>query len=186
MNYKDLINRFQPKTQADIIQKQNILSFLSLTGEEALLRSSAIAHMTATALVFNENRDKILMIHHNIFNTWACVGGHADGNPDLLQLAFQELAEETGIEAAYAITDEIQSLDILTVQAHMKNGLPVPNHLHLNATFALEASDKTPYRIKADENSAVRWIPIVAMGNYCKEDEFVAIYKKIINHVRTL
>ena len=31
-------------------------------------------------------------------------------------------------------------------------------HLHLNATYLLEADDKSPIRCKPDENSAVRWL----------------------------
>ena len=38
------------------------------------------------------------MIYHNIYNSWAWPGGHADGESDLLGVAMREVMEETGIK----------------------------------------------------------------------------------------
>ena len=49
--------------------------------------------MTSSGLIFNKNLDKILMVHHNIYNTWSWTGGHADGEDDLLKVAIKEAKE---------------------------------------------------------------------------------------------
>ncbi len=33
---------------------------------------------------------KTLMVHHNIYNTWAWTGGHADGDKDMLEIAIKD------------------------------------------------------------------------------------------------
>ena len=53
--------------------------------------------MTASGFIVNEARNKTLMVHHNIYNSWSWTGGHADGDSDLLAVALREAREETGI-----------------------------------------------------------------------------------------
>ena len=182
MNFTDAIHAYLPDSQEEQTEKDTIMAFLKEKGEGALFRESLLAHMTSTAMVFNEKRDKLLMVHHNIYDTWACVGGHADGMDDLLAVAKKETLEETGVEAQ-PITGHIVSLDILQVAKHYKRGKYIPNHLHLNATYALAASESSPLRIKADENSAVAWVLISQLEAYSKEPEFVKVYRKVIQKV---
>ena len=56
-----------------------------------------MAHMTASSWIVNEDYTKVLMIYHNIYNSWAWTGGHADGDEDLLHVAVKEAREETGL-----------------------------------------------------------------------------------------
>ncbi|WMM23788.1 GNAT family N-acetyltransferase [Tissierella sp. MB52-C2] len=53
----------------------------------------------------NKSLDKVLMIHHNIRNTWAWTGGHVDGDSDFLHVAIKEAKEETGINTFTALTN---------------------------------------------------------------------------------
>lgn len=183
MNILQSVGTYQPYTMEEGKERQIILELLEQKGENILFRTSQLVHATATAMVFNEKKDKVLMVRHNIFGTWACVGGHADGEADLLCVAKKELQEETGVFAAIPITEEIVSLDILLVAGHYKKGEYVPNHLHVNATYAFIASENEKLIIKEDENSAVAWIPIDEISNYCQEQEFVKVYKKIIKKI---
>lgn len=183
MYFMDAVKAYLPGDAEEQAEKEIICAFLMEKGEKALFRENALAHMTSTAMVFNEEKDKLLMVHHNIYDTWACVGGHADGMGDLYQVALKETAEETGVKAVRSITEDILSLDILQVAKHYKRGKYVPNHLHLNVTYGLISSEKEPLRAKADENSAVMWVPITQLESYSKEPEFVKVYRKIIKKV---
>jgi len=183
MNFLQSVREYQPYNMEEGKERQIVLDLLEQNEERILFRTSQLAHATATAMVFNEKKDKVLMVKHNIFGTWACVGGHADGEADLLRVAKKELLEETGVFAAIPISDEILSLDILLVAGHYKRGEYVPNHLHINATYAFIAPENVKLTIKEDENSAVAWIPIDKISKYCKEMEFVKVYKKIIKKI---
>ena len=183
MEYLEAVKRYCPMDEEERLEKEVILSFLEEKGDLALLRKSEMAHMTSTAMIFNETKDKLLMVHHNIYDTWACVGGHADGMKDLLAVAFKEAAEETGVTEVKAITENVLSLDILQVGKHYKRGSYVPNHLHLNVTYGMTAPEDVPLRIKEDENSGVMLVPIAELEVYSKEDEFIKVYRKIIEKV---
>lgn len=183
MDILQSIQVYQPYNMEEEKEKKVILELLGQRGKEVLFRTSHFGHATATAMVFNEKKNKVLMIKHNIFDTWACVGGHADGEGNLLEVAKKELQEETGVIEAVPISEEILSLDILLVMAHYKRGEYVPNHLHINATFAFLAKENVRLTINEDENSDVAWIPVKEIGAYCKEKEFVKVYKKIIEKI---
>ena len=97
--------------------------------------------MTASSWLLNATHDKVLMIYHNIYHSWAWTGGHADGDRDLLAVAKREAMEETGVTEIRVISEDIFSLEILTVDGHEKRGVYVPSHLHLNVTYLLEADE---------------------------------------------
>ena len=87
----NLINEFEVK------QLQIIKDFIK-DSPNALTRDNKTAHITVSAWVLNPTLNKVLMAHHNIYNSWAWLGGHADGNHDLGQVAISEAMEETGIK----------------------------------------------------------------------------------------
>ena len=56
-------------------------------------------------------------------------------------MALRELQEETGVGHATLITPDIFSLETLTVNGHIKNGVYVPSHLHMNITYLAQADE---------------------------------------------
>lgn len=54
----------------------------------------------------------------------------------------------------------VYSLEVLTVDGHEKRGAYVSSHLHLNVTYLAVADPSEPLRMKPDENSGVRWVPL--------------------------
>ncbi len=120
-------------------------------------RENALAHMTASAWVLNPAHDRVLMAYHNIYHSWSWLGGHADGETDLLRVALREVREESGVANVRALDVFPYSVESLTVDGHMKRGQYVSSHLHLNVTYLLEADDGAQVTAKPDENSAVGW-----------------------------
>lgn len=138
------------------------------SGRDCLTRESEAAHFSASSWIVNRERNRVLMAYHNIYQAWAWTGGHADGEEDLLQVALREALEETGIHAR-PISEDIFSLEILTVDGHEKRGRYVPSHLHLNVTYLLEADEQELIRPKTDENTAVRWFGLEEAVRDCGE-----------------
>lgn len=126
-------------------------------GEELYSRENPSAHLTASAWVVSPDRRQVLLAYHNLYRSWAWLGGHADGERDLLAVALREVREESGLTAVRPVTEDIYSLEILPVGGHEKHGTYVSSHLHLNLTFLLEADPASPVRCKPDENSRVGW-----------------------------
>ncbi len=159
MNIIDDIISYRPCCEQEERDKALILSFLA-AHDDAFLRTNRVAHMTASAWVVNPARDKVLMVYHRLYDSWAWTGGHADGETDLLAVALRECREETGAAHVRPVSEDIYSLEILTVEGHEKRGQYVPSHLHLNLTYLLEADDKDTLQICEAENSGVRWFPL--------------------------
>ncbi|WP_373483565.1 NUDIX hydrolase [Acetobacterium sp.] len=180
MDYLTAITEFKPGSAQEQADQQTFLWFIK-NNPDVLLRGNKIAHLTSSALIFNPERDKLLMIYHNIYQSWSWTGGHADGEADLLQVAIREAKEETGLTEVTAITNKIISLDILPVLGHVKNNLPVSAHLHLSVAYLLSASEDESLTIKSDENSGVKWIAINELANYVSEPHMQVVYDKILS-----
>lgn len=148
---------------------------------DCLLRDNLIAHFTASIWTVNQARTKTLMVYHNIYNSWSWIGGHADGEEDLKAVALRELQEETGVRHARLVSDDIFSLEMLTVDGHVKRGKYVPSHLHLNVTYLAEADENEELTVKADENKGVRWFENEDALKASTEPWFVEnVYKKLM------
>ena len=78
------------------------------------------------------------------------------------------------------IINDICSIDILPVNAHIKRGKYVASHLHLSVAYLLEADENEKLVIKIDENSDVKWIDIDKIFEVSNEDHMKVIYKKLI------
>lgn len=174
------MKQYQPYNEQEEKDKALILEWIK-SNENAFLRENTVAHMTASAWVVNKDRSKVLMVYHNIYNSWSWLGGHADGETDLLSVAIREVKEEAGISRVVPIKEDIFSLEALTVDGHMKNGTYVSSHLHFNVTYLLEADSEEHVSIKADENSGVAWFAPEEALKKSTEPWFVEhVYAKLI------
>lgn len=172
------LERYEPYNEQEARDRALLLRALR---EEAdvFTRENDRMHMTASAWVTNEAHDGVLMAYHNIYDSWAWLGGHADGEEDLLAVALREANEESGIRAV-PVSRDIFSLEILHVAPHVKRGKFVCAHLHLNATYLLEADDQAPIRCKPDENSAVRWLDTAEVLAAVSEPAMLPVYRKLM------
>ncbi len=159
--------------------RERPLLLAALDEEHVFLRENLRNHFTASAWITNPGRDRVLMAYHKLYDAWAWTGGHADGDADLMRVALKEAQEETGVHAR-PLDEKPFSIEILNVNGHEKRGIFVPSHLHLNVTYLLEADDREPIRVKADENSAVRWFGLEEALENCSEPWMVTrIYSKL-------
>lgn len=173
------LQAFQPFNEQEARDKEILLRQIE-TQPDIFLRSNLTAHMSASAWVVNPQRDKVLMAYHNIYDSWSWLGGHADGQEDLLSVALREVKEESGVSHVRPVTEKIFSIEILTVDGHEKKGEYVSSHLHLNVTYLLEAAEEEPLKIKSDENSGVAWFGLEEAVQASAEDWFrERIYKKL-------
>ena len=179
MDILESLRRYQPWNEQEARDREEILRRL-LNGEPLYTRENASAHLTASAWVTDASHTKVLMAYHNLYHSWAWLGGHADGEKDLLSVAMREVREESGLSFVKPITREIFSLEILTVDGHEKRGSYVSSHLHLNLTYLLEADPTAPVRCKIDENSRVGWFLLDDAVAASSEPWFQErIYKKL-------
>ena len=186
MSIVDEIKNYAPCCEQEARDKAVILAFLE-ENEDAFSRDNPIAHMTASAWIVNPERTRVVMVYHRIYDSWSWTGGHADGEEDLLAVALREAREETGLRNVRAVSPEIFSLEVLTVDGHEKKGEYVPSHLHLNVTYLLEADEDEPLRACEEENKGVGWFTLDEALAASTEPWFVErIYKKLNDKLKKI
>ena len=174
------IENYEPLNEQEARDKEVMLKYI-LNNENCLMRENLIAHFTVSLWTVNQARTKTLMVYHNIYQSWSWIGGHADGIEDLCSVAMRELQEETGVSNASLVSRDIFSLEILTVDGHIKKGAYVPSHLHLNVTYLAEADENEKLVVNEEENQAVKWWTFEEALKASTEPWFVEnVYKKLI------
>lgn len=184
MNLTEQLKAYQPGCEQEAAERDLMLRYLTQFPDDILTRDNPMAHFTASAWVVTPQRDKVLMVYHNIYNSWSWTGGHADGESDLLAVALREVREETGLQNIRPVSPDIWSLEILGVDAHTRRGKFVPTHLHLNVTYLIEAEDSDSLSVKPDENSGVRWFDASDAVECSTEPEMRVIYQKLMEKLK--
>ena len=88
-NLKENIENFIPYNEQEEVERKIMLDYIR-DFNDTLTRQNEYGHFTSSAFVLNKERTKMLMIYHKIYNSWACVGGHSDGDNNLLYVAMKE------------------------------------------------------------------------------------------------
>ncbi len=176
---KRQLQEYIPVNEQERNDRDLMLKWLG-TGMDIYTRENQTAHLTASAWVTIPDHSKVLMAYHNIYHSWAWLGGHADGCRDLAQVALKEVREESGLSHIHLVNPNPISLEILTVDGHEKRGSYVSSHLHLNVTYLIEADPEDTIRIKPDENSKIAWFTPEEALRRSTEDWFIErIYPKL-------
>ena len=178
------LKAYAPYNEQETNDKEVMIKLLEKESD-IFTRENEVAHFTASSWLVNKEHTKVLMIYHNIYHSWSWTGGHADGDTDLLAVAMREAMEETGVKTITPVGEDIFSIEILTVDGHIKRGKYVPSHLHLNVTYLLEADEAEVLHIKQDENSGVAWFTLEEALEKCSEPWMIEwIYKKLNEKLR--
>ena len=180
MDYRQCFTQYIPQNEQEETDQRIIAQWIERDGASILLRENERAHVTASGWVCNEKMDKLLMVYHNIFQSWTIPGGHADGESDPLQTAIRESKEETGLTELKVPKDEMITLDIVPALAHTRHGHYVAPHVHLNAAYILIGDEHAQTHILAEENSDVQWIPLDDVLSHINEPHMVPLYAKVV------
>ncbi len=140
-------NAPDPEQAAD---QERILRFLD-DHQDALLRTCLPGHLTASCLLLDASRERVLLHHHRKLDLWLQFGGHADGEGDLGSVARRELLEESGINPS-EFASEPFDLDIHLIPAHKSE----PAHEHLDVRYLAIAPQKATF-VRSEESISLQW-----------------------------
>ena len=180
---KRLVGNFVPFNAQEEEDKRTIINQLNVF-DDVLTRKNVVCHFTSSTFIVNKEKTKALMVHHNIFNSWAFTGGHNDGCDDCLVVAKKEAKEETDINNLEYISDDIFTLEIIPIKAHYRRGEYVSSHIHFNVTFLAKADENEKIHYCEGENSAVKWIDLDKILSNISEKDMIPIYQKILAKVK--
>ena len=144
LDWQKEIELYIPKDAREESEKREILTLMEREGDRLLLRECCYAHMTASSVIVNRNRTKMLMAFHKIYQSWAWTGGHADGDGDFEAVARREAQEETGIQNLKKLGAGAASLEVLRERL-VGRGTETPETIELrmaNAADELALADR--------------------------------------------
>lgn len=150
---KKALERYTPLSDHEQQAKVRMLAFLD-THPDCFERTLTIGHFTASSWLLNKAETHALLMHHAKLGMWVQLGGHCDGNPNMLEVAIKEAQEESGIAAIVPISDEIFDIDIHLVPAYKHE----PEHYHYDVRFLLKVDGDQDIRANK-ESKELRWIP---------------------------
>ena len=185
MSLKERIENYLPYNIEEQKDKELILKYMDIF-DDVLTRKNEIGHFTSSCWIVNKEKTKVLMVYHNIYDSWSWVGGHADGDDDLLHVSLKEASEETGLKNVIPLSKDIFSLEVLGVDGHMKKEEYISTHIHLNITYLLCANENDITHIKEDENSDVKWFELEEAIKASSEPHMKKIYNKLNNKLKNL
>lgn len=148
---RQLLQQYQPMPEEQMY-KDRMLAFLD-EHVNAFERSLSIGHFTASAWIVSVDGAQALLMHHAKLDMWVQLGGHADGDSDLLAVAVKEAQEESGIMGIESMSFEIFDIDIHQIPANSKDSA----HEHFDVRFIVRvASDEKV--VQNRESKELRWI----------------------------
>lgn len=124
---------------------------------DCLLRSCAPGHLTGSAWVVSPDRRRTLLTLHRKLGKWLQLGGHADGDPDLLAVAVREAREESGLARLAVAGDGLFDVDRHWIPGRGGEA----GHWHHDLRFMLEADPSAPLTV-TDESRALSWVDAAA------------------------
>lgn len=165
MHRIDLIRRLETyKTtfMEEAAMVKRTLHFIQ-THENCFDRNLMHGHVSASSWVLNPARTRTLMLHHRKLNRWFQPGGHADNDPDILQVALKETSEESGIDLKHIklVSENIFDVDIHTIYPSKHD----QRHIHYDIRFLLEIDDQLPVPGNS-ESHQIGWIPLRQVNRY--------------------
>lgn len=153
----NLLNKYKTCYEDEEKNRIKIIDFVK-NNKDCFLRSNLSGHITASAWLLSPDKDEILLTHHKKINKWIQLGGHADGEFDVLKVALNEAREESGITDIIFLSDEIFDLDIHFIPKFNE----VPAHYHYDIRFLLNALNKN--YIVSHESYDLAWVKIKALS----------------------
>jgi hypothetical protein len=150
-----LLASYHPTDRRESEMRDEILAFVR-QNPACFERTLAEGHITASAWITNRDRSRVLLTHHRKLDRWFQLGGHADGETNVLKVALAEAGEESGLSPIRPLSERIFDVDVHVIPAHRD----IAAHRHYDIRFLLEADEAQLLWGSERESKQLRWVSL--------------------------
>lgn len=171
-----LLSSYFPTNKEELESKKQILTFINQYPNTCFERSLSSGHITASCWLLNKEGTHVLLTLHRKLNRWLQLGGHCDGNPNVLEVALKEAQEESGITKIIPVTSDIFDISVHLIPATLKE----PAHYHYDIRFLLQATNNQPI-IVSSESITLQWFAKDITQLPTQEPSIIRMFEKWIH-----
>ncbi|HVK51717.1 MAG TPA: NUDIX hydrolase [Pseudoxanthomonas sp.] len=142
-------------------ESTTVEDFLTLLGDsrDPFVRDRLEGHFTGGVWLVSADGACILMTHHRKLQRWLQLGGHADGDTNMAQVALKEAEEESGLADLRVEADHIFDLD----RHWIPERKDVPGHWHYDVRYVVWAQGSEAF-VVSEESLDLAWREIAPMA----------------------
>lgn len=167
-----MLARYEEKYPEEAATVKRFIKFVS-GNEDCFQRTLKEGHVTGSAWVVDETGKRVLLTHHRKLDRWLQMGGHADGESDILAVALREVEEESGLEEVEPLNGEIFDIDIHLIPERGSEA----EHFHYDIRFSLMNIGSEKF-IVSEESHDLSWIEISNISKFTKEESMLRMVRK--------
>lgn len=167
-----LLDRYRPADPRERAMRDLAHRFVA-ENPRCFERSFRVGHVTGSAWIVDPKRERALLTHHRKLSKWLQLGGHADGEPDILEVALREAQEESGLIGIRPVSEEIFDVDVHLIPRFRDE----PEHLHYDIRFLLEADDAQPLQVSG-ESRRLLWLDFDSIPSLTGEESVLRMLRK--------
>ncbi len=166
------LRRYRERYPEEAETAGRIIQFVS-ANENCFHRSLSQGHITGSAWVVDRRGQRVLLTHHRKLNKWLQLGGHADGDSDVLAVAIREVEEESGLQRVTPAGRDIFEIDIHLIPESGKE----PEHYHYDIRYLLRNDGSDDY-IVSDESHDLGWKTPEELSELTEEESMLRMARK--------
>lgn len=142
---------------------------------DCLWRTCVPGHLTGSAWIVSPDRKRTLLTHHHKLDKWLQLGGHADGDGDLLAVALREAREESGLTRLRVVSPAVFDVDRHWIPPRKTE----PGHYHHDLRFMIEADPAEPLVI-SNESKDLAWVDVASVTSLNPEESMARMVRKTL------
>ena len=174
-----LLLEWTPPSAEQEAARAEFLAFVDEHRAAAVDRDLRVGHLTASTVLLDHDRERVLLTLHPLVGGWVQLGGHFEPVDASTQgAAAREVAEESGIvgSALHSVPIGLDRHDVTCRDSRRRRSPSV----HFDVTFLAVAPAGAEPRI-SDESLDLRWFPLDALP-----DEADRTLRTLVARVRSL
>ena len=174
----NMLHAYQPYDRDERDMYETLIRFVE-TENDCFDRSLLQGHITGSAWIVDYSHSKVLLTHHRKLDRWLQLGGHADGDADILRVALREAREESGIDDIRPLSEDIFDVDVHPIPTRDAE----PRHLHYDVRFLLEADASSPL-VVSSESKDLAWVSLSELTQLTTEQSIIRMMEKTLAHFK--